>query len=121
MKTCKDCVGYQYDWCPYDHQYDDTEIKEYTDGDIRNLCRYFKDYKRFIELPCSIGDYCIWEDDLWYVTGIHYFNDKNGDFLLWMSMADKSPCGTEAISSQVKFISEDEAKKMLEELTNEKE
>lgn len=121
MKTCKDCAGYQYDWCPYDHQYDDTEIKEYTDGDIRNLCRYFKDYKRFIELPCSVGDYCIWEDDLWYVTGIHYFNDKNGDFLLWMSMADKSPCGAEAISSQVKFISEDEAKKMLEELTNEKE
>lgn len=56
MKTCRNCVGYQYDFCPYDHQYDDTEIKDYTDGDIKDICRYFKDYKKFIELPCSIGE-----------------------------------------------------------------
>ena len=103
--TCEDCLHYDIclgafgDWLP-------------------KICDSFKDKSKFIELPCSVGDYCIWEDDLWYVTGIHYFNDKNGDFLLWMSMADKSPCSTEAISSQVKFISEDEAKKMLEELNN---
>ena len=56
MKTCRNCAGYQYDWCPSSHQYDDEEIKEYTDGDIQDVCRYFKDYKRFIELPCSVGD-----------------------------------------------------------------
>lgn len=102
MKTCEDCIHF--------------EVCCYVDRGLP-ICDSFKDKSKFIELPCSVGDYCIWEDDLWYVTGIHYFNDKNGDFLLWMSMADKSPCSTEAISSQVKFISEDEAKKMLEELT----
>jgi hypothetical protein len=49
-------MGYFYDWCPSGHQYDDSEIKEYTDGDIRNLCDYFKDYSNFIELPCHIGE-----------------------------------------------------------------
>lgn len=71
---------------------------------------------RLIEIPCDIGDYCIWHGDLWYVTGIGYFKDKNNDFLLWLSMADKSPCGAEAASSQVKFISKEEARKKLEEL-----
>lgn len=103
MKKCENCI--HYGLCP-----DERMCIVETGFDY---C--FKDKSKFIELPCEIGDYCIWHDDLWYVTGIHYFNDRNGDFLLWMSMADKSPCGTEAISSQVKFISEEEAKRILEE------
>lgn len=106
MKTCKDCIHDGF--CGW-------YLLPFERDNVEKHCESFKDKFKFIELPCSIGDYCIWEDDLWYVTGIHYFNDKNGDFLLWMSMADKSPCGTEAISSQVKFISEEEAKKILEE------
>ena len=101
MKECENCIYYKL--C--------SEF--YYTGEP---CTMFKYNSKFIELPCEIGDYCIWHDDLWYVNGIGYFNDKNGDFLLWMSMADKSPCGAEAISSQVKFISEEEAKKMLEGL-----
>lgn len=106
MQICEECI--HYDLC---NEY-------YYTGD---LCAKFRNKSKLIELPCDIGDYCIWDDELWYVNGIHYFNDRNGDFLLWMSMADKSPCGAEAISSEVKFISEEEAKKILEELTNEKE
>lgn len=107
LKTCKDCV--HSDVCHIVEMSSWWELTDYR-------CDDFKDKSKFIELPCSIGDYCIWEDNLWYVTGVHYFNDRNGDFLLWMSMADKSPCGTEAIASQVKFVSEEEAKKILEEL-----
>lgn len=107
MKTCKDCIH-----CTPCGLAPETPV---------NGCEWFKDKSKFIELPCSVGDYCIWHEDLWYVNGIGYFDDKNGDFLLWMSMADRSPCGAEAVSSQVKFISTAEAKKMLEELNNEKE
>ena len=54
MKTCYDCIGFEYDICP--NYYTDEDMKEYTDGDIRNTCRNFKDKSKFIELPCSIGD-----------------------------------------------------------------
>lgn len=106
MKTCKDCIHQQV--CVL---YDAFDYEEPMTGD---LCRFFKDKSRFIELPCSIGDYCTWDNNLWYVNNITYCCD--GDFLLWMSMADKSPCGAEASSSEVKFISQEEVKRMLEEL-----
>lgn len=109
MKTCNDCM--YYDFCRF-HDYSLHNNR---------VCEKFKDKSKFIELPCSVGDYCIWHDNLWYVNVICYSGDKNGDFLLWMSMADKSPCGAEAVSSEVKFISEEEAQKKLEELNNEKE
>lgn len=98
MKSCIDCI--LDEMCP---------IALSPDS-----CLHFKDKSKFIELPCSIGDYCIWHDDLWYVTNITYCCD--GSFLLWMSMADKSPCGAEAPASEVEFISKEEAKKKLEEL-----
>ena len=62
----------------------------------------------------SVGDYCIWHDDLWYINNITYCCD--GSFILWMSMADKSPCGAEAVASEVEFISKEEAEKKLEAL-----
>lgn len=108
MKTCEDCIHFLV--CDYF-----VKIRTETLSSIQQSedCLFFKDKTKFIELSCSIGDYCIWDDDLWYVNGICYFGPD--DFLLWMSMADKSPCGAEAISSEVKFISEEEAKRMLEE------
>ena len=99
MKICEDCIHFEV--CSYVNPY-------------LPVCDSFKDKSRFIELPCSIGDYCIWHDDLWYVNNITYCCD--GSFLLWMSMADKSPCGAEAESSDVEFISKEEAEKRLEEL-----
>lgn len=99
MKTCRDCI--HYDIC----------LGAFGDC-LYKICDSFKDKSRFIELPCSIGDYCIWNDDLWYVNNITYCCD--GSSLLWMSMADKSPVGAEAEASEVEFISEEEAKKKLE-------
>ena len=110
MKTCEECIHYG-DVCV-----EAPELFEHADE-----CFNFKDVNKFVELPCSVGDYCMWHDNLWYVNGIGYFNDRNGDFLLWMSMADKSPCGAEAVSSEVKFISKEDAERILEELKNEKE
>ena len=114
MKTCKDCIHCNV--CPQDifatdlHPYIDFSVRD----DVEESCDDFKDKSKFIELPCSIGDYCIWHDDLWYVNNIVYCCD--GSFLLWISMADKSPYGAEVGSSEVKFISQEEAEKRLEEL-----
>lgn len=102
MKICEDCIHYHI--CEH--------VPEYANNN--EVCLGFKDKSKFIELPCSIGDYCIWHDDLWYVNNITYCCDCS--FLLWMSMADKSPCGAEAESSEVEFISKEEAEKKLEEL-----
>ena len=99
MKTCKDCIHF--------------EVCCYVDVFLP-ACDSFKDKSKFIELPCAIGDYCIWHDDLWYINNITYCCD--GSFLLWMSMADKSPCSAEASVNEVDFISKQEAEKRLEEL-----
>lgn len=112
MKTCRDCIGDDFCYLPW-RRFEEEEIKEYTDGDIGDLCMNFKDKSKFIELPCSVGDYCIWHDDLWYVNNITYCCD--GSFILWMSMADKSSYGAEAVASEVEFISKEEAEKKLEE------
>lgn len=99
MKTCEDCIHF--------------EVCCYVDMFLP-VCDSFKDESKFIELPCAIGDYCIWHDDLWYINNITYCCD--GSFLLWMSMADKSPCSAEASVNEVDFISKQEAEKRLEEL-----
>ena len=91
--TCEDCIHF--------------EVCCYVDRGLP-ICDSFKDKSKFIELPCSIGDYCIYQDDLWYVNNITYCCD--GSFLLWISMADKSPCCAEAPASEVKFISEEDVK-----------
>lgn len=120
MKTCEDCIHYEVceGYIPTDLDKDIWDLCAQGKSDeipnIDKRCSSFKDKSRFIELPCSIGDYCIWHDDLWYVNNITYCCD--GSFLLWMSMADKSPCGAEAESSEVEFISKEEAEKKLEEL-----
>lgn len=99
MKTCKDCIHF--------------EVCCYVDMFLP-ICDSFKDKSELIELPCSVGDYCIWHDDLWYINNITYCCD--GSFILWMSMADKSPCGAEAVASEVEFISKEEVEKKLEAL-----
>ena len=95
MKTCEDCT--HYDIC----------ATAYGDC-ILHICDSFKDASKFIELPCAIGDYCIYQNNLWYVNNITYCCDSS--FLLWISMADRSPYGAEASLSEVKFISEEDAK-----------
>ena len=114
--TCKDCVHCNV--CTQDilstdlHPYIDFSVRD----DVEESCCDFKDKSKFIELPCSVGDYCIWHDDLWYANNITYCCD--GSFILWMSMADKSPCGAEAVASEVEFISKEEAEKKLEAIKN---
>ena len=103
MKTCKNCI--HYDVCIESGR---IILEFYGENEAINFCSYFKDVYKFIKLPCSIGDYCIYQDDLWYVNNITYCCD--GSFLLWISMADKSPCGVEVPASEVKFISEEDAK-----------
>ena len=43
--TCKNCIGYQYDLCR--DCYDDEDMKEYTNGDIREVCCRFQPKKYF--------------------------------------------------------------------------
>lgn len=42
---CTNCIGYQYDICR--DCYDDDDFKEYTNGDIRTVCRRFQPKKYF--------------------------------------------------------------------------
>jgi hypothetical protein len=43
--TCKNCIGYQYDICR--DCYDDDDLREYANGDIRNVCSRFQPKKFF--------------------------------------------------------------------------
>lgn len=124
MKTCKNCMGYFYDWCPSSHQYDDSEIKEYTDGDIRNLCDYFKDYKNFIELPCAIGDitYCIVRTGITKIiqAKVTMIEIQPTYYRIWIqNIEDESDVWfiTEnQYNKWAKFSTREEAEKKLEEL-----
>ena len=115
--TCKDCISFEA--CSFRNSlpifYGESDSDDIYDT-METACKAFKDKSKFIELPCSVGDYCIWHDDLWYVNNITYCCD--GSFILWMSMADKSSCGAEAIASEVEFISKEEAEKKLEAIKN---
>ena len=73
----------------------------------------FKDKTKFIELPCNIGDYCLYDGKLFYVTVVEYAGDID-DCAIWMSDAFGAPYGVEVSVSEVKFISKEEAKSILD-------
>lgn len=81
---------------------------------VSRVCDSFKDKSKFIELPCSIGDYCIYENKIWYILQITYFGSDD-DFVL--SLTDiVSSRFKKIFASDVEFISKEEAEKRLEEL-----
>lgn len=47
MATCKDCIHYELCF--------DDNITQYDNGSAE-LCNYFKDTSRLVELPCKLGD-----------------------------------------------------------------
>ena len=71
-----------------------------------------------IVLPCKVGDYCIYDDVVWYVNGIAYFGEDS-DYLLFLSMADKSPCGAEAFLKEVTLLTKEQAEQKLKGGTKE--
>jgi hypothetical protein len=113
MKTCKDCI--HQDVCEALHEeimYMTGTFMGHSDN-VDKDCRFFKDNTKLIELPCAIGDYCIWKDRLLYVNVIEWDGEE---FVLWASDANKQPFSVEALANEVKFISREEAEKKLEEL-----
>lgn len=99
MKICEDCIHFEV--CSYVNPY-------------LPVCDSFKDKSRFIELPCFIGDYCIYENKIWYILQITYFGSDD-DFVL--SLTDiVSSRFKKIFASDVEFISKEEAEKRLEEL-----
>lgn len=85
---------------------------------VSRVCDSFKDKSKFIELPCSIGSYCVYKNDIWYIDKILYLG-INVFFVSLINMA--SHRFTRASVEEIQFISEDfeEVDKKLEEL-NEK-
>ena len=69
--TCKDCISFEA--CSFRNSlpifYGESDSDDIYDT-METACKAFKDKSKFIELPCSVGDYCIWHDDLWYVNNI---------------------------------------------------
>lgn len=121
MKTCHDCIGYEYDTCS--NFYTDEDMKEYTDGDIRNTCRNFKDKERFVELPCSIGDitYAIAYSSKPRAIQVRVFQILNfeNSISVWVeSTADKTDfwkLTVDQYNEWAKFLTKEDAKKKLEE------
>lgn len=105
MKTCKDCIHYDIclgafgDWLP-------------------KICDSFKDKSRFIELPCSVGDYGVWKDREWYVNVIEWDGEE---FVVWMSDAHIQSCCIEVPINEVRFMTEEEVDKMFERINTERE
>ena len=64
MRACKDCIHCNV--CAQDilatdlHPYINFSIR----NDVEESCDDFKDKSKFIELPCSIGSYCIYKNDI---------------------------------------------------------
>lgn len=51
MATCKDCVHYNI--CNIKQRYNHPK---YALQHIEKYCEHFKDYSKFVELPCKVGD-----------------------------------------------------------------
>ena len=102
MKTCKDCIHF--------------EVCCYVDMFLP-ICDSFKDKSKFIELPCSVGSYCIYKNDIWYIDKILYLG-INVFFTSLINMA--SHHFTRVPVEEIQFISEDieELQKKLEELNH---
>ena len=114
MKTCYDCIGYEYDICP--NYYTEEDIKEYTDGDIRNTCRRFKDKSKFIELPCSIGD-TIWCIPKNIITPIPFEVIGEPTIPIYHSLVDTFVNISDF--GKIAFSTREEAEKKLKEISNE--
>lgn len=120
MKTYEDCIHYEVcgGYIPTDLDKDIWDLcaqgKSDEIPDIEKRCSSFKDKSRFIELPCFIGDYCIYENKIWYILQITYFGSDD-DFVL--SLTDiVSSRFKKIFASEVKFISKEESENKLEEL-----
>ena len=112
MKTCKDCIHY-----PICSDIGAARYDNFDDKFQNTTCIMFKDKSKFIELPCSIGSYCIYKNDIWYIDKILYLG-INVFFTSLINMA--SHLFTRAPVGEIQFISEDieEARKKLEELNS---
>lgn len=58
--TCDNCLsndvcGRKYDYIQEEWQYGELIAQDYRE-DIENICGFFKDKSKFIELPCKVGD-----------------------------------------------------------------
>ena len=101
MKTCEDCIHY--------------DICLGAFGWLSKTCYSFKDKSCFIELPFSKDSYCIFGKELYRVFGVTANGDN--DFYINIYKVDKGDKVFELLPSKiVTFISDDEARKMWEEL-----
>ena len=108
MKTCKDCI--HSDVCHIVEMSSWWELADYR-------CDDFKDKSKFIELPCSVGDYGVWKDREWYVNVIEWDGEE---FVVWMSDAHIQSCCIEVPINEVRFMTEEEVDKMFDRINAER-
>ena len=110
MKTCKDCI--HYDVCDY---FVKIRIETLSDANCSENCLFFQDKSEFIELPFSKDGYCTFGKELYRVFGVTANGDN--DFYVNVYKVDKADKVFISLQSNaVTFISDEEAKKMWEEL-----
>ena len=108
MKTCKNCIHSGV--CG---QY----LLPFEKDNVEEHCESFKDKFKFLELPCSPGDFCIWNGAEWYINVIEWDGE---DFVLWVSPANKQACSAEVLASEVRLMTKEEVDQMFEEINNER-
>ena len=108
-KICKDCIHYEL--CNYFYGILETTHNGMT-------CSMFKDKDKFIELPCAIGDYCMFGNSLYRAYGFTYIGDDYDTYVMAYNVKDCTEYdGNSSMPSKCfKFISDEEAKKVWEEL-----
>lgn len=112
MKTCKDCIHYNV--CDYF-----VKIRTETLSSISSSedCLFFQDKSKFIEPPCSVGDFCIYKDAEWYINVIEWDGEE---FVLWISPAHKQACSVEVLANEVRVMTAEEVNKMFERINTER-
>lgn len=113
MKSCEDCA--YYDLC--------NELLG-----VGDLCVYFKDESKFIELPCAIGDitYAIAYVDNTRVIKVKVFQINIGEYetVIWIENTEDTTdfwkLTVDEYNEWARFSTRGEAEKKLEECKNEK-
>ena len=104
-QICTNCIFVQY--C-YDGEFDRYADAMNKDGTCDSLITNEEYNKR---VPCKLGDYFIFNGDVYQVNCLHY-EKENGvdDFFVHFNYTDKDmEC---ILASQCTFITKEEAKKL---------
>lgn len=108
-KICTDCMFVVYCY--------DEELENYAEAmNLDGTCDSFITNEEFNErVPCELGDYFMFNDELLQVNAIRYCKEKGVDDF-WVYVQNIGRDMECILASQCTFLTKEEAEKKLEEL-----